>query len=137
MLAEITLDQIYLPAAPSIDGLTFRLFRDETDYQFVVDLGNASSAADGVEDYVTFEWAVNYFSHLTGFDPRRDVLFAEMNGQPVATTRVWPRLLDDGARLYMFAGSMLPQWRRRGIGRALLHWAEGRLREIAATQPSA
>jgi mycothiol synthase len=137
MLAEITLDQIYLPAAPSIDGLTFRLFRDETDYQFVVDLGNASSAADGVEDYVTFEWAVNYFSHLTGFDPRRDVLFAEMNGQPVATTRVWSRLLDDGARLYMFTGSMLPQWRRRGIGRALLHWAEGRLREIAATQPSA
>jgi mycothiol synthase len=137
MLAEITLDHITLPDAPSIDGLTFRLFRDESDYQFVVDLGNASSATDDVEDYVTFEWAKNYFSHLTGFDPRRDILFAEMNGQPVAMARAWSRQLDDGTRLYMSGGSVLAQWRRQGLGRALMHWAEGRLREIAATQSDA
>ena len=70
MLLEMTANQITLPDAPSIDGLTFRLFRDESDYQFVVDLGNASSAADGVEDYVPVEWAVNYFSHLADFDPQ-------------------------------------------------------------------
>jgi mycothiol synthase len=137
MLAEITLDQITLPDAPSIDGLTFRLFRDEFDYHCVVDLGNASSAADGVEDYVTFEWAVNYFSHLASFDPRHDILFAEVSGQPVAMTRVWSRQLDDGTQLYMSGGSVLAQWRQHGLGRALLHWAEGRLREIAATQPDA
>jgi len=135
MLLEMTADQITLPEAPSIDGLTFRLFRDESDYHFVVDLGNASSAADGVEDFVTFEWVKNYLTYLTGFDPYRDLLFAEVNGRPVAQTRVWSRLLDDGTRLYMNAGSVLPQWRRLGIGRALLHWAEGRLREIAAAQP--
>jgi mycothiol synthase len=113
------------------------LFRDESDYQFVVDLGNASSAADGVEDYVTVEWARNYFSHLTGFDPRRDILLAEVHGRPVAMTRVWSRQLDDGTRLYMSGGSVLAPWRRQGLGRALLRWAEGRSREIAATQPDA
>jgi mycothiol synthase len=137
MLLEMTTDQITLPDAPSIDGLTFRLFRDESDYQYVVDLGNASSAADGVEDYVTVEWAKNYFSHLSGFDPRRDILFAEVNGQPVAMARVWSRQLDDGTRLYMSGGSVLAQWRRHGLGGALLHWAEERSREIATAQPDA
>jgi mycothiol synthase len=136
MLLELT-DQITLPEAPSIDGLTFRLFRDESDYRFVAELGNASSAADGVEDFVTFEWAKNYFTHLTGFDPYRDLLFAEVDGQPVANSRVWSRLLDDGTRLYMTTGNVLPQWRRLGLGHTLLRWAEGRLHEIAATQPAA
>lgn len=135
MLLEKTNDQISLPDAPALAELTFRPFRTEPDYHYLVDLGNASNAADGVEDLLTFEWAKNHFAHLTGFDPHRDILFAEINGQPVATTRVWSRLLDDGARLYVSVGSVLPQWRRRGIGRALLHWADRRLCEMAATQP--
>ena len=137
MLLEMMADQIILPNAPSIDGLTFRLFRAETDYPFVVDLMNASSAADGVEDFVTVDWVKTYLAHTTDFDPCRDVLFAEIAGEPVALTRVRTRVLDDGARLYISSGSVLPQWRRHGLARALLHWAEGRLREIATTQSGA
>jgi|GEM_PF-3869668 len=137
MLLEMTAEQIYLPDAPSIDGLSFRLFRDEADYASVVDLMNASSAADGVDDFVTVEWAKNYLGHTTDFDPCRDVLFAEIAGEPVALVRVRTRLLDDGTRLYYSMGSVLPQWRRHGLGRAVLHWAEERLREIARTQPDA
>jgi mycothiol synthase len=37
----------------------------------------------------------------------------------------------------MCGGSVLAPWRRQGLGRALLHWAEGRSREIAATQSDA
>ncbi len=135
MLLEVT-DQIVLPDAPLIEGLTFRLFRDETDYQRVVEIGNAASATDGIEDFTTLEWMKNYFTHLTGFDPQYDLLFAEVADQPVAFTRVWSRLLDDGTRLYMNLGSVLPQWRRLGLGGALHHWAEGRAREIAATHPN-
>jgi ribosomal protein S18 acetylase RimI-like enzyme len=137
MLLEKTIDHIHLLDAPSIDGLTFRLFRDEPDYAHVVNLLNTCNVADGVDDHVTLEWATNFLSHMVGFDPRRDILFAEINGQPVAATRVWSRLLDDGTRLYMSTGSVLPQWRRQGIGRALLHWAETRLCEIAGTQSHA
>jgi ribosomal protein S18 acetylase RimI-like enzyme len=132
---QMITDQIYLPDAPAINGLTFRPFRVETDYQFVADLSNASNAADGVEDFVTFDWVLNYYSHTTGFNPDRDILFAEIDGQPAAFTRVWTRLLDDGTRLYMHAGNTLPKWRYQGIGHALLTWSERRLCEIAATQP--
>ena len=132
MLLEKITDQITLPDAPSIAGLTFRPFQSEADYHFVVDLGNAGNAADGVEDIFTLEWAKNHFAHLTGFDLYRDMLFAEIDGQPVATARVWSRLLDDGTRLYMSVGSVLPQWRRRGIGQALLPCFESYGREQGA-----
>jgi mycothiol synthase len=135
MLLEQTVDQIDLPDVPAIAGLTFRSFRDEVDYPIVADLMNASSAADGVEDFVTVEWVKNFLSQATDFDPRRDVLLAEIDGAPVALARVRTRLLDDGTLLLIHTGSVLPAWRRQGLGRALQHWATGRLREIAARQP--
>ena len=97
-------------------GLTFRLFRDEADYALVADLMNASSAADGVEDFVTVEWVKNYLSHTADFDPRRDVLLAEIDDAPVALARVRIRLLDDGTRVLIHTGSVLPAWRRTKAG---------------------
>ena len=83
MLLEMTADQVTLPEAPSIAGLTFRLFRDESDYAPIAYLMNASSAVDGVEDFVSVDWAKNYLSNTTDFDPRRDILLAEIAGEPV------------------------------------------------------
>lgn len=137
MLLEITADQIFLPDAPVLDGLAFRLFRDEADYPFVVELMNASSAADGVEDFVTVDWAKNYLSRGADFDPCHDMLLAEIAGEPVALGRVRTRRLDDGSQVYIHTGSVVSAWRRKGLGRALLRWAESRLREIAAAQPAA
>jgi mycothiol synthase len=137
MLLETATDQIVLPDAPAMAGLSFRLFRDEADYALVADLMNASSAADDVEDFVTVEWTKNYLSRTTDFDPYHDVLLAEVKGVPVALVRVRVRLLDDGTLVLIDAGSMLPAWRRQGLGRALQHWAEDRLCEIAARQPAA
>jgi mycothiol synthase len=135
MLLETIANQIYLLDAPLITGLTFRLFRDESDYTPIAYLMNASSAADGVEDFVSVDWAKNFLSPTTDFNPRRDILLAEIAGESVALARVRTRVLDDGTCVYMSSGSVLPQWRRRGLGRALLHWAERRLRDIATTQP--
>lgn len=131
MLLEMTTDQIYLPDAPVIGGLTFRLFRDESDYAHIVELINTCSVADGVDDHATLEWAANYFTHIANFEPYRDILFAAIDDRPVGWVRGWQRRLDDGLRVYMTNGGVLPQWRRRGIGGALQQWAEQHLRELA------
>lgn len=136
MLLEIT-DQIVLPDAPSIDRLTFRLFCDESDYAHIVELINVCSVADGVEDHATVEWATNFFAHIANFDPRRDILFAVIDDRPVGWMRAWIRPLDDGTQVCIVNGGVLPQWRRRGIGRALQHWGEQHLRDMAAQQPAA
>ncbi len=131
MLLEMTTDQVYVLAALAIPGLAFRQFRDESDYAHIVDLLNTCNMADGVEDHVTLEWAANYFTHLGEFDPRRDILFATIDDRPVGWVRGWTRQLDDGTRVYMSNGGVLPRWRRRGLGGALQDWAEQQLREKA------
>jgi mycothiol synthase len=136
MLLEMTANQIQLPEAPSIDGLMFRLFRDESDYPYIVDLINMCSVADGVDDHATVEWATNFFVHIAGFDPRRDILFAAIDERPVGWARTWTRRLDDGSQVCYITGGVLPRWRRQGIGRALQHWGEQRLREIIVQQGS-
>jgi ribosomal protein S18 acetylase RimI-like enzyme len=134
MLLELN-DQITLPGAPVIDGLTFRLFRDESDYAHVVELINVCSVADGVEDYATVEWAANFFAHISRFDPRCDILFAAIDDRPVGWVRAWPRQLDDGTEVCIVNGSVFPQWRRRGIGGALQRWGEQHVLARSAAGP--
>lgn len=70
-----------------------------------------------------------------GFDPDRDVRVAEVAGALVGygAVRWWTE--EDGTRLFLTLGWVAPEWRRRGIGTELLHWAEGRCRELARLFP--
>jgi mycothiol synthase len=136
MLLE-TIDQINPPDAPSIDGLAFRLFRDDADYAAMAALRNASGAADGVEEYVSVEWARVYLAPTADFDPYRDLLFAEIGGQPVAYARAWARHSADDKHVYTHVGAVAPAWRRNGLGRVLLRWIQDRSRARAASQPDA
>ena len=137
MLLEMTTDQITLPDAPAIDGLMFRLFRDESDYAPIAELMNANSAADGVEDFVTMEWVKNFLSHDNRFRsaPRH---FA--GGESKAHRSLWRGCGHGcwtmGHSCLSIRAACSPQWRRQGLGRALQRWAEGRLREIAALRPA-
>jgi mycothiol synthase len=55
------------------------------------------------------------------FDAHRDVTVAEVDGRPVAVaTREWVDTSDGELREYRVGGDVHPDWRRRGIGRALL-----------------
>ncbi len=134
LLETTTTDRIFLPDAPAIAGLTFRMFRDDADYPIIVDLTNAYFEANHTGEVITLEWLKNFYRNTSGFDPRRDVLIAEVAGRPIAYGRRWHRRLDDGTRLYLNIGCILPEWSRRGIGRAMLHQGETYLREVAATQ---
>lgn len=131
MFADTPTDRIELPDAPAIAGLTFRSCRDETDYAIVADVMNMCREADGSQTIVTHEEIANRFIHLEYFVPAKDLIFAEIDGRPIGYTRLLVRQLDDGKWVYTNIGSVLPQWRRRGIGRALHHYGERRLREKA------
>ncbi len=67
------------------------------------------------------------------FDPARDVTLAEIDGRPVAYgERSWVDTNDGLFREYRIDGAVLPAWRRRGIGTAVLAENERRSRELAA-----
>jgi ribosomal protein S18 acetylase RimI-like enzyme len=59
-----------------------------------------------------------------------------VDGKPIAYARLnWDDELN-GPRRYFSGGNILPEWRRKGIGTAMLAHNEARLREIAAGHPA-
>jgi GNAT superfamily N-acetyltransferase len=135
MIAAID-DAITLPNAPAVPGLVFRRFRGESDYPAIAAVGNASRDADGADWVVSVEDVAREFAHLVNSDPARDMLIAEVDGRMAGFTRgEWWRE-DTGLYLYWFSLPLAPEHRGRGIRRAMLHWIEARLRQVAADHPA-
>ena len=129
MIAEL----IVVPDAPVLPGLAFRRFQGEADYPKMLVVLRGSKEADQLEEMDTLESLVNNYSHLTNCDPYQDMVFVEVDGQTVGYGRVYWEKKVEGSLIYGQVGFLLPQWRGRGIGRALLGYGERRLREIAST----
>lgn len=128
-------EPVILTDAPAIPGLTFRSFAGESDYPKMLAVIEGSKHADQVERTDTLEDIRRNYSHLTNCDPYTDMLFAEVNGEVIGYSRVFWQVLDDGTRTYTLFGFLVPEWRRKGIGAAMLKQAEARLRQIAAAHP--
>lgn len=135
-------ETIQIPGAPHIPDLSFRLFRDESDYPNIVALHEGCAEADQVdpvsslEGIPTVQTIARSMAILKNFNPQKDMIFAEVAGQVVGHRWIHWMVEQDGTWLYMHRGLVLPAWRSRGIGSALVRWAEMRIREINAGHPS-
>jgi mycothiol synthase len=125
----------HLPEAPDILGLTFRAFQGACDYPPIVAVSLRCWAADQIDRVITVEDVARRFAHLDNCDPYRDMLFAEVDGQVIGFVRVSWEQETEGARIHLHRGDLLPAWRGKGIGGAMLAHAERRLRAIASEHP--
>jgi len=132
----LTTNLVCLPDAPATPGLTFRPFRGESDYPAMIAVLKGSKVADQIWEGEIVADIANQYAHLTNCDPFQDVLCAEVDGEMIGYNRVFWYTEVEGNRLYVHFGFLLPEWRRQGIGRAMLHHSECRLREIAAQHPA-
>jgi mycothiol synthase len=126
---------IYIENTPTIIGLRFRHFLGENDYAKIAKVIMASEAADQSIRVVTADDLANAYQRMSHCDPYRDTIIAEVAGEMVGYTRGWWQDDSSSARSYVQNGFVSPEWRRKGIGQAMLVWMEKRLREIAATHP--
>lgn len=114
-----------------LPNLRFRTFRGEVDYPIITAIVNACKAADGMDHSTTLEDVRNTYTHLFNCDPYRDMLFAEVEGRDVGYAIVWWQMNSDGEWVGFNVGFVVPEYRRRGIGRTLLDFVENRLLEIS------
>ena len=135
MDARTATEPVSVKDAPAIPGLSFRHFRGDSDYPIILDINTRSKIADGMgHDIHTLDSITHVYSNTPNHDPYNDTLFAEINGMAVAFNRVYMERELEGPRIYNHVGFVVPEWRGKGIGRAMLRWAESRAREIEATQ---
>jgi mycothiol synthase len=129
------MESVAVAEAPDIPGLRFRrLRRDEADYAALARLYGATSAHDDVPWRPTPRQVRDEFELSAGMDLGLDVVVAEVDGQLVAEAEV-DRVVRAGVVVYQVSGQVLPNFRRRGLGRALLRHNIRRAVERAASEP--
>ena len=116
-MREVDPPGVTLPAA-----LRLRSYGGEADIPALVEVINGEWAHDAVPGRMTIGEKIAQFKESSPmFDPRRDVTLAEIGGAFVAyAIRGWVDAADSNLREYRVDGAVLPAWRRRGIGRAVL-----------------
>jgi mycothiol synthase len=118
-----------------MQGLELRPYAGETVVAAIVAVENAEYEADAVPGRQSVDNALAHYRHTTeGFDPVRDVTLATVAGRVVGYgQRGWIDTNDGVHREYRLHGAVHPDWRRRGVGSALIEHGEAQLRDLAAT----
>jgi ribosomal protein S18 acetylase RimI-like enzyme len=117
--------------APALDGLRFRTYAGADDVAAMAEVAQAANAANGETEFVSAESVAIHMANLTHVDPAEDVVLAFVGEHLAAWSFLEWSDTSDGERHYLSYGDVHPDWRRRGIGSAMLSRNEARLRAQA------
>jgi mycothiol synthase len=133
-------DSITLPDAPAVPGLVFRPTRGPEDAAALRAVHEGRRERDGVDPYSllegipTPEYVRTVLANTVEAGQQDRWLVAQVDAQVVGYCRITSWYEMDGTWVYLSLGWVLPAWRGRGIGTAMLHWAEDRIRHLAAVE---
>lgn len=129
-----------ISVAPVIAGLHFRRPRGEQDADALHAVHLGRMAHDQLtplslsESLPGRERLQETLSRAAAQDRLNRWLVAQIDDLVVGYSQVvsWPEA--DGTWVYLTLGWVLPEWRGKGIGTAMLHWTEDRIRQLAAAE---
>ena len=116
-----------MTAATSIE---LRPFDTGTDYEPIAELATRTNLADGTDWVLTAESMRVDVAAGGNHDPERDTRVALLDGERAGFIQVNSRVRTPGRVVHRFEVWTWPEWRRRGVGRALVAWAEERSRTM-------
>ena len=120
-----------VPEAPDIPGLSFRRYRGDEDLPLLVGVIEAVSEEDGIDWVVTVDRLKNELDNIPNFDPREDIVIAQVDGRTVGYSQIRWFEEPNGKFAAGHRERVLVDWRGRGIMKALLAMNTRRAREMA------
>jgi mycothiol synthase len=122
-----------LEGAPPIPGLRARFFTDARDYEPLAALTIAANAFDEIPYLPTPHNIQVEMEAAEGADPVDDVVLVEVDGRLVAAAGI-ERVIREEIPNYQIWGTVDPEFRRRGLGTALMGWTLDRARVRASRE---
>lgn len=124
--------QVHVEDVPAIPGLAIRHLDRDRDFPAIAELMSTVNLHDGVDWLPSAEALRHDWEHDEGLDLDEDVLVAELDGRLIGFVEHSWRIRGEKV-MHQLQPMVRPEHRHRGLGRALLAWAERRVaRGIAA-----
>lgn len=117
-------------AALTATDIAIRPFDPMTDYEPVAELITETNKFDNLDWFETVPALRLEIAADGVYDPVRDTRVAVHGDERVGLIRVSSRARGSDKVVHRMDVFMRPDWRRRGIGRQLVEWAEARSREL-------
>jgi len=136
----MTTIQTVAPDVPDIDGLAFRSLRGEEDADGLFAIHTERVVHDGVdlslhrEGLPSLENLRRWIAQAVAANEQGNWLIAQVDQRIVGYSQVENWHEEDDIWVYFIGGWVLPEWRGRGIGAAMLRWGEALARQLAETQ---
>jgi ribosomal protein S18 acetylase RimI-like enzyme len=131
----ITTFELKAGTAPEIDGLQFRGFMGESDYQNMIDVFQACIEADQIEEEHTLEDLIRYYNNIQRCNLYTEMIFAEIHDKVVGYGRCWWNHELNNDYVYISFVNLIPEWRGTDIGLAMGRHLHARIHEIARRHP--
>jgi mycothiol synthase len=134
------MDGITMSTEFQIANYVSRTFRDASDFDALATLTNACYEHAQHQDIELADNLRAAYTNASGFDLLRDMQLVEdrVDGvnRVIAFCRTVARVEPNGLQKHVIVVRVHPQWRKRGIGAALLAWAEARAGEKQRERPA-
>jgi mycothiol synthase len=123
---------VEVPGAPDIPDLRFRYYGGEDDIPAMAEVANAFNEANGEKERWSVDMMRAEFRSPTHLPPEEGMLLGFVGDRLAVYASIEYSDTSDGERHYRSLGNLHPDFRRRGLGRALMAFSEDRLRDLAA-----
>ncbi len=121
----------------NVPGLTLRHWRDDSDYEAMRRVLWADKHSLDIEEAVSAEELKAQFESMPFMDIQTHAFLVEQNGQVIAYQTMRKHPEASGVYCYNHHGFILPEWKNKGIGRAMIRHSETVLRDVAAEDTAA
>ncbi len=109
---------------PDIEGLDFRLYKGIEDIPGALEAFLSTRLIDKHEWTMSQEELIDEFENFSNSDKDRDILIVEHESKIIGYCQVWCDQDPNGPIIFTGFLVLNPEWRKKGIGDAMLEWFE-------------